>query len=54
MLGKRSGYFNERMVDGELLKTLNNMRERKWADEDITKNLQSIRDDLLREYKELK
>lgn len=54
LLGKLSGYFNERMIDGGLLKTLDNMRERKWTDEDITKSLQAIRDVLIREYKELK
>ncbi|RLN36689.1 hypothetical protein BBJ28_00021212 [Nothophytophthora sp. Chile5] len=54
LLGKLSGYFNERMIDSGLLKTLNNMRERKWTDEDITKSIQAIRDVLIREYKELK
>jgi V-type H+-transporting ATPase subunit H len=54
LLGKQSGYFNERMIDGGLLKTLNNLKERKWADEDVMKGIQSIRDVLLREYKELK
>ncbi|KAI9914427.1 hypothetical protein PsorP6_007806 [Peronosclerospora sorghi] len=53
LLGKLSGYFNERMIDSGLLKTLNNMRERKWADEDIAKGVQALRDVLLREYKEL-
>ncbi|GLE00746.1 hypothetical protein PINS_up009534 [Pythium insidiosum] len=53
LLGKFSGYFTERMIDGGLLKTLNNLKERKWADEDVTKNIQSIRDVLMREYKEL-
>ncbi|KAF1318525.1 V-type proton atpase subunit h, partial [Globisporangium splendens] len=53
LLGKLSGYFNERMIDGGLLKILNNMRERKWTDDDITKSIQSIRDVLIREYKEL-
>lgn len=54
LLGKLSGHFNERMIDGGLLKILNNMRERKWTDEDITKGIQTIRDVLIREYKELK
>jgi hypothetical protein len=49
-----SGFFNERMIDSGLLKTLNNMRERKWADEDIAKGIQAVRDVLIREYKELK
>lgn len=53
LLGKLSGFFNERMIDSGLLKTLNNMRERKWADEDIAKGIQAIRDVLIREYKEL-
>lgn len=53
LIGKNSGFFNERMIDGGLLKTLTNLRERKWTDEDITKNIQSIRDVLIREYKEL-
>ncbi|TMW64385.1 hypothetical protein Poli38472_013007 [Pythium oligandrum] len=53
LLGKLSGHFNERMIDGGLLKTLNNLRERKWTDEDITKAIQAIRDVLIREYKEL-
>lgn len=42
------------MIDGGLLKVLTNMRERKWTDEDITKGIQTIRDVLIREYKELK
>lgn len=42
------------MIDGGLLKILTNMRERKWTDEDITKGIQTIRDVLIREYKELK
>lgn len=42
------------MIDSGLLKTLNNMRERKWADEDIAKGIQAVRDVLIREYKELK
>lgn len=54
LLGKLSGHFNERMIDGGLLKLLTNLRERKWADEDIAKGIQSIRDVLIREYKELK
>lgn len=54
LLGKLSGYFNERMIDGGLLKILTNMRERKWTDEDIAKSIQSVRDVLIREYKELK
>lgn len=54
LLGKLSGFFNERMIDSGLLKTLNNMRERKWADEDIAKDIQAVRDVLIREYKELK
>lgn len=49
-----SGFFNERMIDDGLLKTLNTMRERKWADDDITKSIQTVRDVLVREYKELK
>uniref|UniRef100_H3GYG9 V-type proton ATPase subunit H n=3 Tax=Phytophthora TaxID=4783 RepID=H3GYG9_PHYRM len=53
LLGKLSGFFNERMIDSGLLKTLNNMRERKWADEDISKGIQAVRDVLIREYKEL-
>ncbi|KAL7680886.1 putative ATPase, V1 complex, subunit H, armadillo-like helical [Plasmopara halstedii] len=53
LLGKLSGFFNERMIDSGLLKTLNNMRERKWADEDIVKGIQAVRDVLVREYKEL-
>ncbi|KAL3671219.1 hypothetical protein V7S43_003151 [Phytophthora oleae] len=53
LLGKLSGFFNERMIDSGLLKTLNNMRERKWADEDIVKGIQAVRDVLIREYKEL-
>ncbi|KAG6614140.1 V-type proton ATPase subunit H [Phytophthora cinnamomi] len=53
LLGKLSGFFNERMIDSGLLKTLNNMRERKWADEDIAKGIQAVRDVLIREYKEL-
>ncbi|KAG7401534.1 V-type proton ATPase subunit H [Phytophthora boehmeriae] len=53
LLGKLSGFFNERMIDSGLLKTLNNMRERKWADEDIVKGIQAIHDVLIREYKEL-
>ncbi|CAH0474282.1 unnamed protein product [Peronospora belbahrii] len=53
LLGKLSGFFNERMIDSGLLKTLNNMRERKWADEDIVNDIQSVRDVLIREYKEL-
>ncbi|GAB9470594.1 hypothetical protein Gpo141_00007835 [Globisporangium polare] len=53
LLGKLSGHFNERMIDGGLLKILTNMRERKWTDEDITKGIQTIRDVLIREYKEL-
>ena len=36
------------------MKTLNNMRERKWADDDIVKGIQAVRDVLIREYKELK
>lgn len=42
------------MIDGGLLKILTNMRERKWTDDDITKGIQTIRDVLIREYKELK
>ncbi|TDH68042.1 hypothetical protein CCR75_008639 [Bremia lactucae] len=53
LLGKLSGFFNERMIDSGLLKTLNNMRERKWADEDVVKGIQALRDVLIREYKEL-
>ncbi|CAI5743376.1 unnamed protein product [Peronospora destructor] len=53
LLGKLNGFFNERMIDSGLLKTLNNMRERKWADEDIAKDIQAVRDVLIREYKEL-
>lgn len=53
LLGRLSGFFNERMIDSGLLKTLNNMRERKWADEDIAKGIQAVRDVLVREYKEL-
>uniref|UniRef100_M4BUC0 ATPase V1 complex subunit H C-terminal domain-containing protein n=1 Tax=Hyaloperonospora arabidopsidis (strain Emoy2) TaxID=559515 RepID=M4BUC0_HYAAE len=47
------GFFNERMIESGLMKTLNNMRERKWADEDIVKGIQAVRDVLIREYKEL-
>ncbi|TYZ58974.1 hypothetical protein PybrP1_011758 [[Pythium] brassicae (nom. inval.)] len=53
LLGKLSGHFNERMIDGGLLKLLTNLRERKWADEDIAKGIQAIRDVLIREFKEL-
>ena len=54
LLGKLCGFFNERMIESGLMKTLNNMRERKWADEDIVKGIQAVRDVLIREYKELK
>ncbi|CAI5735954.1 unnamed protein product [Hyaloperonospora brassicae] len=53
LLGKLSGFFDERMIESGLMKTLNNMRERKWADDDIVKGIQAVRDVLIREYKEL-
>ncbi|OQS05413.1 V-type proton ATPase subunit H [Thraustotheca clavata] len=53
LLGKKNGTYNEAMIDGGLLKTLTNLRERKWTDEDITKSIQSVRDVLIREFKEL-
>ncbi|RHY01165.1 hypothetical protein DYB25_002134 [Aphanomyces astaci] len=54
LLGKQNGAYNERMLDGGLLKTLTNLRDRKWTDEDITKSITAIRDVLIREFKELK
>ncbi|RHY13782.1 hypothetical protein B5M09_007756 [Aphanomyces astaci] len=53
LLGKQNGAYNERMLDGGLLKTLTNLRDRKWTDEDITKSITAIRDVLIREFKEL-
>ncbi|OQR83952.1 V-type proton ATPase subunit H [Achlya hypogyna] len=53
LLGKQNGAYNEGMIDGGLLKTLTNLRDRKWADEDITKSIQAVRDVLIREFKEL-
>ncbi|CAK4068083.1 unnamed protein product [Aphanomyces euteiches] len=53
LLGKQNGAYNERMIDGGLLKTLTNLRERKWADDDIAKSINAIRDVLIREFKEL-
>ncbi|RHY33914.1 hypothetical protein DYB32_001305 [Aphanomyces invadans] len=53
LLGKANGAYNERMIDGGLLKTLTNLRDRKWTDEDIAKSITAIRDVLIREFKEL-
>ncbi|KDO26787.1 hypothetical protein SPRG_08077 [Saprolegnia parasitica CBS 223.65] len=53
LLGKQNGQYNESMIDGGLLKTLTNLRDRKWTDEDITKSIQAVRDVLIREFKEL-
>nr|CCA18464.1 Vtype proton ATPase subunit H putative [Albugo laibachii Nc14] len=53
LLGKLSGYFDERMIDSGLLKTLNIMRDRKWTDDDLVNTINNVRDALVREYKEL-
>ncbi|KAF0696601.1 Aste57867_12671 [Aphanomyces stellatus] len=53
LIGKQNGAYNERMIDGGLLKTLTTLRDRKWTDDDITKAINSIRDVLIREFKEL-
>lgn len=53
LLGKNNGTFNETMIEAGLIKTLNQMKERKWSDEDIRDDVNVIRDVLLCEFKVL-
>lgn len=41
------------MLESGVLKTLNQMKERKWTDQDIVQDLQKVREFLLREFKVL-
>lgn len=53
LLGKHNGTYNEVMIESGLLKYLNQMKERKWSDDDISVELNMIRDVLIREFKVL-
>lgn len=53
LLGKNNGVFNEVMIESGMLKSLGKMKEQPWTDIDIVTDVSSIRDVLLREFKEL-
>jgi len=53
LIGKHDCIFNESMIDNDILKTLNTMKERKWADEDIQDDIKTVRDSLLKNFREL-
>jgi V-type H+-transporting ATPase subunit H len=41
------------MIDAGLLKTLGTLKDRKWGDEDVTEDIEYVRDKLVRNFKEL-
>jgi len=53
LLDKNNGAFNEQMIDADILKTLNTLKDRKWADEDITEDVTKVRNALLKNFREL-
>lgn len=53
LIGKHDCVFNEEMIDCEILKTLNTLKERKWGDEDIQDDIKTVRESLLKNFREL-
>jgi len=52
-LNKQGSQYNERMIECGLLKTLDQLKERKWGDADIGEDILAVRDSLLRDFREL-
>jgi V-type H+-transporting ATPase subunit H len=53
LIGKHDCAFNEVMIDNNILKTLATLKERKWGDEDIKDDIDTVRESLLKDFKQL-
>jgi len=51
LVGKLDCAFNEQMIDCDILKTLQTLKDRKWGDDDIANDVNAVRDSLMKNFR---